>query len=336
MRTFVLALLVLFSSTSAANAAEMGALDRGAYYSVTFGNGRIYGADIAGYEPMHGRSFEVRIGHDILLFGGDTAANATSTVRFDIVHYNEGHPVNNHRDGFAGQLVYSAKLGPVFTAEIGSGIYSSTNTTTIKGVQYDSANRGVLSSAALLISPSWIAPAHIRLGYNHVWMSDTFHSDSLQFGIGRHFTDPPPFSTNTSFWLGAAWERAITNMAGTNGASGASIEARKYFGAFATSATYLREGDDGSRVDRNGAAFQLWFVQPLVPSVTASFGGGPYLARNQYEDNRVRTLGLYTLRFEKNLNERTKLYYSFSRVKTYAQMNDRDLHHLGILFALAP
>ncbi|MBA5687237.1 hypothetical protein [Rugamonas apoptosis] len=311
--------------------------DPGAYASFTFGNGRISGNDAGDDKLMRWRPFEIRLGHDLPLFGAGTGV-ATSTLRFDIVHYNEGHPDNNHRDGFAGQLIYSSKLSSALTAEIGTGVYSSMNTTTIRSVQYDSARRGTLSTVALLVTPASMAPAHIRVALNHASMPDTFHSDSLQFGVGRHFTDPPPYASEVQpgerVWLGGAWGRAITNMSGTNWASGGAIQARRDFGDLSASASYLHEGDDGTRVDRQGEALQVWLVQPLVPMVTASFGVGPYFARNRYDDNQFRVHGLFTLHFDYALTGKTKLYYSFSRVKTYAQMNDRDLHHVGVLFAL--
>lgn len=329
--------LLIVSTRCATAGSLLEPADPGAYASFTAGNGRISGTGTGEDKLMRWRPFEIRLGHDLPLFGADTA-NSTSTVRFDIVHYNEGHPDNNHRDGFAGQLVYSSKLNSTLTAEIGTGVYSSMNTTTIRGVQYDSAHRGTLSTAALLITPPPIAPAHIRVALNHASMPGTFHSDSLQVGIGRHFTDPPPYANEVEpgerVWLGGAWGRAITNMSGTKWANGVAIQARRDFGDISASASYLNEGDDGTRVDRHGEALQLWLVQPLVSKVTASFGVGPYFARNRYDDNQFRVHGLFTLHFDYALTRKTKLYYSFSRVKTYAQMNDRDLHHIGVLFAL--
>jgi hypothetical protein len=40
---------------------------------------------------------------------------------------------------------------------------------------------------------------------------------------------------------------------------------------------------------------------------------------------------LATLQFEHNLNDRTKAFFAFSRVKTFRESNDRDLFQLGML-----
>lgn len=54
-----------------------------------------------------------------------------------------------------------------------------------------------------------------------------------------------------------------------------------------------------------------------------------------YEDDQRRLEGLYTLQSDHkhDPSDRIRFFYSFSRVKAYAQMNDRDLHHVGVLFA---
>jgi hypothetical protein len=310
---------------------------RGAYLSMQLGNGIIDGANATGYRKMRWRAFETRVGRDLnpAIVGEDTL-EGKATSRIDFVYYNEGHPDNNHRDGFAFQFTYARKFGDALTAEISAGPYTSMNTTIIDGVQIDQARRGILYSAALRYSlDRWVRGAHLRLGYNHVWMRDVFHSDAIMLGVGRHFTDVPPFPeteiSRSRLWLGPSFGRSITSQSGTQGANGGMFEAKQYGGKWALSFKAIFEGDDRARVDRRGVAAQFWFVQPITPAFSASAGIGPYFAENRRESNRTGTHGLITLQFERNLSEKTKTFFAFHRVKTFRESNDRDLFHLGVL-----
>ncbi|MFL6672449.1 MAG: outer membrane beta-barrel protein [Massilia sp.] len=339
-----LASLLLLSGCSCHAAAQAPLPDdeRGAYLSTQFGNGRIDGDGAIGFRQMRWRAFEARVGRALnpALVGEDALDSARSGARIDFVYYNEGHPDNNHRDGFAFQLAYARKLGDWVTAEMAAGPYTSMNTTVIDGVQYDSARRGILYSAALRFPLAGFDPGtHVRLGFNHVWMRDTFQSNAIMLGVGRDITDAPPFSETERargrLWLGASYGRSNTNQSGTQAANGAIFEAKQYGGKWAMSVKALFEGDDRSRVDRRGVAAQFWFVQPLTERWAASAGVGPYIAQNRREGNRTGTHGLITLQFERNLGERTKVFFAFYRVKTFTEMNDRDLFHLGMQHVFA-
>jgi hypothetical protein len=334
--------LALLAAAPASHAQLFQPDQRGAYLSAQLGNGIINGPDAIGYRQMRWRAFETRAGRDLnpALVGEDTL-EGKATSRIDFVYYNEGHPDNNHRDGFAFQYTYARRFGSALTAELSAGPYTSMNTTTLNGVQIDQARRGILYSAALRYSlDHWVRGAHLRLGYNHVWMRDTFHSDALMLGIGRHFTDVPPFPETDLFrsrlWLGASYGRSITSQSNTHGANSAIVEAKQYGGKWAVSFKGILEGDDGSRVDRRGVAAQFWFVQPLTERWAASAGIGPYIAENRRDDNRTGTHGLITLQFERNLSERSKAFFAFHRVKSFQESNDRDLFHLGVLRTFSP
>jgi hypothetical protein len=209
------------------------------------------------------------------------------------------------------------------------------NTTTLNGVEIDQAKNGVLFTAALLYPLElWAPGAHLRLGYNHVWMQNVHQSDALMVGIGRHFTRAPPYpgsgAGRDQLWLGAAVGRSITNLSGGRGATGGMLEARQYFGKWAGSFKVIYEGDDGRRVDRQGAAVQLWFVQPLTPDWTVGAAAGPYFADNRRQEEDT-THGLFTVEIDRTLSDRTKAFFAFNRVKTFRQTNDRDLYQLGVL-----
>jgi hypothetical protein len=315
---------------------------RGAYLSSQLGNGFIEGPNAAGYRHMRWRAFEVRAGRDLNpRIAGQDSLEGKATTRIDFVYYNEGHPDNNHRDGFAFQFTWAQRFGDTLAAELSAGPYTSMNTTTIDGVQMDQARRGMLYSAALRYSlDRWVRGAHLRLGYNHVAIRSVFHSDALMIGIGRHFTDVPPFPetdlARSRLWLGPSYGRSYTSQSGTQDANGAMVQAKQYGGKWALSFTGVFEGDDRTRVDRRGMAAQFWFVQPLTPAWSAQAGIGPYFAENRREGNRTGTHGLITLQFERNLSDTTKAFFAFHRVKTFRESNDRDLFHLGLLHALGP
>jgi hypothetical protein len=303
--------------------------DHGAYVAAQYGTGRIYGDGAIGYRGMRNRAFEVRAGRDL-----NTPA-AASTVRIDFVYANEGHPDNNHRDGYALQLAFARALGDHLTAELAAGPYYSMNTTTIDGVQLDDARWGILYSAALRLAlPGFDPGTHVRLGFNHVTMRHTFQSNSVMLGIGRHFTDVPPYPESKvargRLWLGVSAGRSYTSHSNTEPANSVNLEAKKYFGKWALSATAIDEGDDQTRVDRRGVATQFWLVQPLTERWAASAGLGPYWARNRRQGNATDLNTLISLQFDRNIGERTKAFFSFHRINTSNRMNDRDLLHLGL------
>jgi hypothetical protein len=87
------ALLLGCGGALQAQAQNAGAGEPGACLSLAFGNGRMHGENDRGTRSMRGRALEVRAGHE--------ADTLLGPRRIDFVHYNEGHPANNHRDGFA-------------------------------------------------------------------------------------------------------------------------------------------------------------------------------------------------------------------------------------------
>jgi hypothetical protein len=316
--------------------------DHGAYLSLEFGNGRIHGGNASGYRWMRGRTFEVRAGRQQdTLFGKPLPGGLSE--RIDFVHYNEGHPDNNHRDGFALQWLAVRPLGSRLTAELGIGPYLSMNTTVIDGRQIDDAHWGLLGSVALRWALAGAPPGtHFRLGYNHVAMRDVHRSDALMFGIGRQFgaTAPDPETEPASgrLWYGASFGNSITNMSGTNGARAGVLEVKQYqdlegrLEHWALGAKFLFEGDDGARVDRRGVAGQLWYVQQVTPRFSMSAGIGPYAARNRRDIDKTTSGNLLvSFQAEHALSLHTRAFVNFNRVKTFRKTDDRDLFQVGVL-----
>jgi hypothetical protein len=308
----------------------------GAYLSLGFGDGRMEGGDVEGDRRMGGRALEIRAGRSQQdVFGGG---------RIDFVHYNEGHPDNNHRDGFAVQWLAVRPPGATWAGELGIGPYLSMNTTVADGRQIDDAHWGILLSGALRIpldAPLGLLPpgTHLRVGLNYVYMPDAHRSIAVVAGLGRQFgPGHPNLATEPGagpWWFGASVGNSITNMAGTDGARAAVLEARKYLGErfehWAVSGRFLLEGDDGARVDRRGLAAQLWYVQQVTPRFAMSAGIGPYVARNR-RDNVDPASGnlLISFQAERALTPRTRVFLNFNRVKTFRDTDDRDLFQLGV------
>jgi hypothetical protein len=310
----------------------------GAYASAMLGDGKAYGGNTSGDRNMQRRAVELRFGpeFDLSTFGMSSPWFRGARVRLDFVHYNEGHPENNHRDGFGAQLVYSQPFQGRLTGEFGIGPYLSMNTTTIGGDEINDSNLGILSSLALRIGLDEYSPGlHMRVGLNHVSMRDVHSSNALLVGIGKTFDQPPSraaVSTGSHpVWISASAGNSITNHGGTASATGFSLEARQHYGEpWAASIAAIVEGDDDVCVDRKGVAVQGWFVQPLSENGTVSAGLGPYVARNARATQGTRVHGLITLQADRSLTKTVNVFASFSRVKTFHEKNDRDLFRIGL------
>jgi hypothetical protein len=307
-----------------------------AYLSGQLGNGLISGGNAHGDRGMNWLAFEARGGHalDPALVGDRSGGN--SGARVDIVYYNEGHPENNHRDGFAVQFTYVRRLADWLTAEIGAGPYTSMNTTTINGVEIDQARTGILTTVALRYPLAALGPGtQLRLGYNHVWMHDVQHSDALMLGVDHDFAGAAEHVQSTatagSTTIGGAIGRSITNRSGGDAAFNLMAQARYRVGQWAATASAIDEGDDHVHVDRRGVALQGWFVQPLTRDWTFAAGLGPYVAHNNRGDEGTDTLGLFTLQIERQVTPASTAFFAFNRVKTFHERNDRDLFQLGVM-----
>lgn len=321
--------------------AQTAAPEPGAYLSFEFGNGRTQGGDQGdrpgGSRSLAGRAFEVRAGRE--------QATALGPGRIDFVHYNEGHPDNNYRDGFALQWVSVRELGNTLSGEFGIGPYLSMNTTTADGRESDDSHLGLLLGGALRL-PLHALPAgtHLRLGVNYAFMPGAHRSTAILLGLGRQFgpvrpdraTEPAAETGAHPWWFGASLGKSITNSSGTPSANAGVLEARTWLDGrlehWALSGKLVWEGDDGDRVDRDGVAVQAWYVQQVTPGFAISAGAGPYLARNDRDDDgRTRANLLISLQAEHALSHDLRAFVNFNRVKTFRQTNDRDLLQLGLL-----
>jgi hypothetical protein len=313
--------------------ADDGANGIGTYLSAQLGGGRIDGGNASGNRWMRSRAGELRIGRPL---------PGMADSRLDVVYYNEGHPDNNHRDGYALQWTRVWRDGQLWSGEFGIGPYFSMNTTRIAGRQLDDSRWGLLLSAALRLR-LFAAPdgTYLRLGVNHAQMPGVHRSDALMLGLARQFgpvAQETGADTGGALWFGVSAGTAVTSMPGTNTGGSAIVDIGHDVGHgaahWAWSVRYLFEGDDGSRVDRRGLAGQLWYVQEVTPGFSMRAGIGPYLTRNRREDpgtpGPARRNVLISLQAERALSAQTRVFFDFGRVKTFLRMDDRDLFLVGV------
>jgi|GEM_PF-790530 len=313
--------------------------DNNAYASATLGNGFAYGKSIVGDRSMEGRTFEFRFGKEISVpaFIAEKLNLQDEKFRLDLFHFNEGHPENNHRDGFGAQMVYRKPVSQKLNFELGLGPYFSMNTTTIKGVEFNQAKLGALLSVAALVDLNRFSPGlHMRYALNHVSMPEKHSSVALLVGIGKYFDKVPARVQSESYsnpiWLGITAGISQTNHGVSEGAPGFSVEAKKYYRShWGASISGIMEGDDEVRVHRNGVAAQGWFVQPLDKNWAASAGIGPYVAMNKRGSNNHQLHSLISFQVERYIDTKWKGFVNFSRVTTFTSKNDRDLFRIGLM-----
>ena len=308
------------------------------YASASLGDGLISGQGATGHKTMRWRAAEIRLGHTVDPFGmvSNGYINAAEAPRLDIVYYNEGHPDNNHRDGYALQAVLRKNLYPTVGVEFGVGPYFSMNRTTVAGIESDEMRAGALVSLALIARLDAYSPGlHMRLAYNHVAITGAPSSDALVFGIGKEIgamrSSNADGSSGHPVWLGASGGFAQTNQSGPGYRPSYSVEAKQYYGQFAMSLSGIEEGNDGVRVNRHGIAAQAWYVQPFAENWAVSAGAGPYLAQNRLETGRTTLNGLFSVQVDANIGKDWKVFTNFGRVVTFRNKNDVDLVTFGFM-----
>ena len=310
-----------------------------AYASAIIGNGFAYGDGVVGDRSMEGRTFEFRFGKEISVpaFLSEKLNLTDEKFRLDLFHFNEGHPDNNHRDGFGAQMVYRKPVSQKLNLEFGLGPYFSMNTTTIKGTELNDAKLGALLSVAALVDLERFSPGlHMRYALNHVSIPSTHSSIALLVGVGKYFDNAPARIQSGAYenptWLGVTAGISQTNHGGSEGVPGFAAEAKKYYGNhWGASISGIMEGDDDVRVHRHGVAVQGWFVQPLDKNWAASAGIGPYVATNKRGSGNLQLHSLISFQVERFIDTQWKGFINFSRVTTFTSKNDRDLFRIGIM-----
>ena len=287
------------------------------YISMTMGNG--FGSEGG---SMQWRAFTVRLGKSI-----------DENTRIDFIHINEGHPTNNHRDGFALAGTYDIPVSSKLKIELSAGPYFSMNTTTKNDKEEDEKRIGLLGTIAALYSLDNISPGlHLRAEYNHVFMPGGITTDSFMVGVGKVFdaSKDTEKSVSDNMEVSVIGDHFKTNHGGTNAAEGYQLEVKQGFTDHtAISFSYMHEGKD-QLVDREGAATQLWYVQPLPHNMSVSVGAGPYFAKNKLADQDGNLNALISVEVKKDIGKHTSIFIRANRISDFSGSNDRDLIGLGV------
>jgi hypothetical protein len=229
-----------------------------------------------------------------------------------VMHLNEGHVPNHHRDGNAlhlwartwlldRRLSLAAGIGPYY-------YYDTIPATSSKGYENDHGVGAIFSSAVTWHTDSrWL----FQLRANWVENFDNFNSFSALAGIGYQFgepaaTEPEKMSSVPSvekakneITLYAG--QTIVNSLNSQKSLALATEYRRRIHPYVDwTGTWLYEGD--SRLTRrNGLASQLWAVRDFLNDrLSLGIGGGVYLPINErkspHKSSIFRTVcGIITL-----------------------------------------
>ena len=238
-------------------------------------------------------------------------------------YFNEGHPREKYvyrydRDGFAGQLWYTASLGGSFDAQLATGPYFSMNSTKEDGRYVNDFRVGLLSSAALRWHPggaSW----YVGTEYDNAWVSGESMSHALLLRVGNEFGAVAGRTPRGDLTIGAGYSG--TTQAGKGNSSAAlELEAKSALSRHVSySVSWQAEGNTGWQ-DRNGVTAKLWYDAPLWRACTVSAGAGPYEAYDQ-TDGMARTALVFSLRAMFALSRDYAEGLTFTRVGSF---DDRD------------
>jgi hypothetical protein len=301
-----------------------------------------------------GALFLSRGGHAYAVFGGGRASdggslqnralelefgtNLSPRVRVDVAHINEGHPINNHRDGFALKGVYVVPVNEKARVEFGAGPYVSMDTTipagrTIKD-QKDEKRLGAVATAAILYRITQ-GGLYARAQLNHVSMPGKVTTNAVMVGLGKDFNGPLLASDLASLeskpvqvavWMG----KTKTNRADAGGTlMGGQVEVSKETSpSMAYSVSWVDEGK-GPMVNRNGVAAQVWYVTPAEESWKLKAGVGPYIAENRVpDDHRSSSNAMVSLVVERKIGKQDSISGRFNRVMS-TNNRDQDMFMLG-------
>ncbi|WP_432454375.1 hypothetical protein ACRRS0_02665 [Agarivorans sp. QJM3NY_29] len=230
-------------------------------------------------KKQHFRSFDIRF-----------AQHFAQSWRVDLVHANEGHAYNHHRDGFSTHVSYIYVPTDSFRFEIGAGPYMSFNTTVDhSGLELNEKRLGAMSTLSVIYPLSYLSQsAQLRLQLNSYLVPNRPHSNSLLIGLGfdidnaNHQSRPA-----SSAWLNDLSISLVNtkiNHGGPTTTIGYSIDMAKHFNHhLALSLAYIDEGGNNGASSRHGFTSQLWKIVPLGSHFEGRIGAGGYLAQDKIE-----------------------------------------------------
>lgn len=269
---------------------------------------------------------------------------------YDALSYswlNEGHLVDNHRDGFALQYWRHASFfDRRLSLAAGVGVYNFFDT-----IAYDSDKRYVDGhgwAPIVSVSATWYTSERFfyQLRVNQVLATQSYKTTSILFGVGYQLDAPPdghgPLAGGTSGSVSSGdqitafvgWTEL--NSLSSPGAVAEGAEYRHGFGAyFDGTLSWIDEGHTELNT-RQGVATQAWLRRSFFnDKLSLGVGVGPYFAVETHRghdgvtDTGGRVSILLTMSAAYNLTKHWTARASWNRVMTTYD-KDSDIYLAGI------
>lgn len=259
---------------------------------------------------------------------------------------NEGHELEHHRDGIAGQIwVVLPFRSDTFSLSLGAGAYHHFDTELLPGGVTVNTHgwTPIYSVAATYYTRS---PWFLRLTANRINRSNDLETNSVVAGLGYALdgahargrrTAPPAGKTLTAgHELTVFLGQSVVNTAKAEDAFAAAVEFRAGLSPhFGWSASWINEGDP-QIIRRNGFATQLWLVEAFLGGrITLGLGAGPYLLFDRKRapvagrDNPRNLAALVSPTATLRLADRWQARFTWNRVVSRYN-RDADIFLLGL------
>jgi hypothetical protein len=274
----------------------------------------------------------------------------TKNFGLGFAYVNDGHLLNNHRDGAVAQGWYVHPLSDNFEVQVGTGPYASMNNTTIDGVRINQFKVGLFTSVALkwsVLENGW----YLRSQFNNTWVPGSFNSNAVLVGVGRDFISLGQPDTSSTFLHGdfSIWGGpSRTTQLGDQRTAGAyqlevqylreDYEHRHWLAPAGYSVGFLSEGDT-NLAHRSGVPIQFWYIGDThsssnTPGFFFSGGVGPYLAFDADREQKARFAGIVSFRVAYRFPTASKRHcieagFMYSRVVSFYN-RDQDIFMLGL------
>lgn len=257
-------------------------------------------------------------------------------LALSLSYLNEGHPLEHHRDGMAGQLWLRSRIteqGISFGAAAGQYYYFDTARIGANDYHNDHGWAPIYS-----VQMSWHHPSrwYTQVQLNRIFPRDRNATTTLLVGAGYRFDgvrgdklhlDGP--STDDTLTVLAG--QSIVNSFDSERSKAHSLEYRRAVASYVDwTVSWLNEGTS-ARTRRNGVASQLWLIRSLEPRVELGMGVGPYgvLDLHDVPGRQSHLAGLVSIATRYHVNQRVVGEIAWHRVVTDYH-RDADLLMLGL------
>lgn len=246
-------------------------------------------AGVAPAQELTGYAGGLRVNeaHENTFTAGVSYAHpVTDYLALNLSYWNEGHPIDHHRDGIAGQVwVRTGPNEPGWSFGAGAGRYYLFDTTELHGAGATSYTNDHGWAALYSVQATY----HYQNSrwYNQVQINRTSPSGknsttALMLGVGYQFNGVKGDKLHLE--EDASTDEALTVMAGqgiNNSLSSETsvieaLEYRRAVGRYVDwTVTAINEGST-PQSKRNGVASQLWLVRSVSQQVEIEAGAGFY------------------------------------------------------------